>query len=129
MQITRTDLNIQAGTLTLTDSDHRSAKYRRVDSPMNVASVHIVADHNGLIAMAPLLEARTFPQELLVKHDAPDREPLLPLGDDVEWSSVFRYVMEEESAQGRHQAVERRDEPVNHPSPKPAPAPKRTVAR
>ena len=129
MRITHTDLNIRAGTLTLTESDGGTATYYRVDSPMNVASLHLVADHNGLIAMPPLLEARTFPQELLVKHDAPDREPLLPLGDDVEWSSVFRYVMEEESAQGRHQAVERRNEPVKHPSPKPAPAPKRTVAR
>ena len=127
MRITRTDLNIHAGTLTLTDSDGGTAKYSRVDSPMNVASVHIVADHNGLIAMAPLLEARTFPQELLVKHNAPDREPLLPLGDDVEWSSVFRYVLEEESARGRHQAVERRDEPVSPVSPKLAPARKRTA--
>jgi hypothetical protein len=63
-----------------------------------------------------------------VKHDAPDREPLLPLGDDLEWSSVFRYVMEEESPQGRHQAVERRDEPVSTASLKLAPAPKRTAA-
>jgi hypothetical protein len=128
MQITRTDLNIHAGTLTLADSDGGTATYRRVDSPMNVASVHIVADHNGLVAMAPLLEARTFPPELLVKHDAPDREPLVPLGDDVGWSSVFRYVMEEESALGRHQAVERRDAPVSPVSPNLAPAPKRTAA-
>ena len=128
MQITRTDLNIHAGTLTLTDRDGRTAKYRRVDSPMNVASVHIVADHNGLIAMAPLLEARTFPQEVLVKHDAPDREPLLPLGDDLEWSSVFRYVMEKDSAHGRHQAAKRRDEPFSPVSPKRTPAPKRTTA-
>ena len=129
MRITRTDLNIHAGTLTLTDGDGGTARYCRVDSPMNVASVHIVADHNGLIAMPPLLEAGTFPRELLVKHDAPDRDPLLPLGDDLEWSSVFRYVMEEESAPGRHQAVERRDEPVSPASPKPAPAPRRTAAR
>jgi hypothetical protein len=128
MRIAATDLNIQAGTLTLTDSDHRSAKYRRVDSPMNVASVHIVVDHNGLIAMPPLLEARTFPKELLVRHDSPDREPLLPLGTDVAWSSVFRYVMEEEpSVHGRHQAAKRRDEPVDPVSPQLAPAPKRTT--
>jgi len=128
MRIAATDLNIRAGTLTLTDSDHRSAKYRRVDSPMNVASVHIVVDHNGLIAMPPLLEARTFPEELLVRHDSPDQEPLLPLGDTPEWSSVFRYVMEEEpSVHGRHQAVQRRDEPVGPVSPQLAPAPKRTT--
>jgi hypothetical protein len=126
MRITKTDLNIHAGTLTLTDSDRRTAKYRRVDSPMNVASVHIVVDHNGLVAMAPLLEARTFPQELLVKHDSPDREPLLPLGNNLEWSSVFRYVMEEEHG-GRHQAVEPRGVPAHPVSPQLAPAPKRTT--
>src|SRR5690348_6024861 len=117
MRITHTDLNIHAGTLTLTEGEGGTATYYRVDSPMNVASAHLVADHNGLVAMPPLLEARTFPRELLVKHDAPDREPLLPLGGDVEWSSVFRYVMEKESAHGRHQAVERREEPVHHPTP------------
>ena len=128
MRIAKTDLNIHAGTLTLTDTDHRTAKYRRVDSPMNVAGVHLVVDHNGLIAMPPLLEAPAFPRELLVKHHSPDREPLLPLGDNVEWSSVFRYVLEEEPAHARHQAVERRDEPAQ-PSPKLSPAPKRTAAR
>ena len=128
MRIINTDLNIHAGTVTLTDSDHRTAKYRRVDSPMNVASVHLVVDHNGLIAMPPLLEARTFPQELLVKHDSPDREPLLPLGNNLEWSSVFRYVLEgEQSRHGRRQAVERGDVPVRPVSPQLAPAPKRTT--
>jgi hypothetical protein len=123
MQITHTDLNIHAGTLSLVDSDKGRASYRRVDSPMNVASIHLMVDHIGVRATPLLLEARTFPKELLVKHDSPDREPLLPLGDDVAWSSVFRYVLEEEPT-GGHQ-VERRDEPVHRPSPQPARARKR----
>jgi hypothetical protein len=126
MRIAATDLNIQAGTLTIVDSDRKTANYRRVDSPMNVASVHIVVDHNGLIAMPPLLEAHAFPKELLVRHDSPDREPLLPLGNNLEWSSVFRYVMEEEH-RGRRQTVERRDAGLSPVSPKLAPAPKRTA--
>jgi hypothetical protein len=95
MRIASIDLNVKGGTLTLHDNDGRSAKYRRVDSPFTLTTLHAICDSRGCVAMTSLLEADTFPPELSVKHDSPQQPPPGPVGVIGKWASEFRYVLEE----------------------------------
>ncbi len=92
MHVTRIDLRIREGRLTLTDGHGRSASYRRVDSPFDPMTLQIACGEMGCQAMTALAEAGSFPKELIVKHEAP-QEPARTAGGNL--VGVFRYVLDE----------------------------------
>ena len=92
MHSTKIDLRIQEGRLTLTDGQGRSASYRRVDSPFDPMTLHIACGEMGCQAMTALVEAGSFPRELIVKHEVP-QEPAGAGGGDL--VGAFRYVLDE----------------------------------
>ena len=92
MHITRIDLRINEGRLTLTDGHGRSASYRRVDSPFDPMTLHIACGEMGCQAMSALLEAGSFPTELIVKHEVP-QEPAGAGGGNL--VGAFRYAPDE----------------------------------
>ena len=96
MQIASIDLRINQGTLALTDEGGTSARYHRVDSPFDTSTVHLVCDRVGCQAMAALLQADSFPKELIVKHQSPQQPSRWPDGAGATSPSEFRYVLDED---------------------------------
>jgi hypothetical protein len=93
MPISRIDLRIKEGRLTLTDGRGQSASYRRVDSPFDPVTPHIACGESGCQALSALLEAGSFPKELIVKHEVP-QEPAWAGGGNV--VGAFRCVLDEQ---------------------------------
>jgi hypothetical protein len=90
------DLDIEKGSLLLTDQDGKSASYHRVDGPFTLTALHAMCGPTGCLAMTPLLDAETFPDEVFVKHDSPQQLPQGPVGVIGKWAGDFRYVRDKE---------------------------------
>jgi hypothetical protein len=95
MRLTSIHLDIEKGTLLLTDQDGRVASYQREDGPSTLTTLHAICGPTGCTAMTPLVEADSFPQELLVKHDSPQQPPQGPVGVFAKWAGEFHYVRDE----------------------------------
>jgi hypothetical protein len=96
MRITNMEINIEKGTLTLTDEKGETAKYRR-DAHSDTGNLtHIRYDPiSGWQFLRPLLDADTFPQELFVNEPSPGQPPQGPFPVIAMWSSLVKYVRDE----------------------------------
>ena len=95
MRIATIDLDIEKGTLVLSDKDGRSASYHRENAPFTLTALHAICGPSGCLAITPLLDAEAFPEELFVKHDSPQQPPQGPVGVVAKWAGEFRYVRDE----------------------------------
>jgi hypothetical protein len=95
MKVARLDLDIEQGTLALTDGDGTIARYRRADGPFRLTALHAICDARGPLVMAPLLGAETFPKELFIKHPSPQQPAQGQAGTLGNWAGEFRYVLDE----------------------------------
>jgi hypothetical protein len=96
MRLASIDLDIENGTLTLTDDDARRTSYHRVDEPFNMTVLHAICGPAGCMAMTPLLDAERFPNEVFIKHDSPQQLPQGPVGVIGKWAGEFRYVRDKD---------------------------------
>lgn len=94
MQITGFEIDIEKGTLTLTNQHAGTAVYHRCPDSASSNVIHIRYDLlSGWEFLQPLLEAPAFPRELLVYHPAPGQPPQAPFPVVGMWMGVHKYVL------------------------------------
>jgi len=86
-------LDVEKGTLIVTDGNERSVQYRRDDGPVAKATQpHAILDDHGGMATTPLVDAHDFPSQLVVRHKAPNPPGHVPVPDKGKWESDYLYV-------------------------------------